>query len=79
MYVCTLDCFIHGHQLVPVTLPHFDDRVARSEQRHAFGEGGLVEFLDASVRHCIMFGISHGITGGTAMVQTPVELVDRAS
>ena len=63
-------------QSVPVTLPHFDHRVTRSEQSHTFGERGLIEFLHASVRHSIMFGLPVGITAGTAMVETPMKLVD---
>ena len=72
----TLDGFIRVHHFVPFTLPHFNHRVTPSEQGHAFGERGLIEFLDASVWHCIMCDISHGITAGTAMVETSVELVD---
>ena len=75
----TFDCFITVYQLVPFTFPHFDHRVACSEQRHAFGERGLIEFLDASIRRSIMFGGSPGITTGTAMVETSVKLVDGAS
>ena len=63
-------------QPVPLTLPHFDDSVTRSEQSHAFGNRGLIQFLDGSIRRGIMFGVSHGKTGGTAMVETPVKLVD---
>ena len=74
-----MDCFIGVHQFVPFTLPHFDHCVTCSEQRHAFGERGLIEFLDGSIRRGIMGGVSHGITTGTATVETPVELVDGAS
>ena len=66
------------NQPVPLTLPHFEDRVTRSEQSHAFGERDLIQFLDGSIRRGIMFGVSHGKTGGTAMVETPVKLVDSA-
>ena len=63
-------------QSVLVTLPHFDHRVARSEQSHAFGERGLIEFLHGSIRRGIMLGVSAGITAGTTMVETPMNLVD---
>ena len=63
-------------QSVPVTLPHFDHCVACSEQSHTFGERGLIEFLHGSIRRGIMLGVSHGITAGTTMVETPVKLVD---
>ena len=75
----TLDGFIRVHQFVPFTFPHFDHRIACSEQCHAFGERGLIEFLDASVRHRIMFGLPIRITAGTAMVETSMKLVDGAS
>ena len=39
----------------------------------------MIQFLDASVRRDIMFGLPVGITAGTAMVETPVKLVDGAS
>ena len=61
-----------------MTLPHFDDRVTGSEQGHAFVQSGLIQFLHGSIRRGIMFGISHGKTGGTTVVNTPVELVDSA-
>ena len=75
----TLDGFIRVYQFVPFTFPLFDHRVACSEQCHTFGERGLIEFLDASVRYRIMFDVSHGITTGTAMVETSMKLVDGAS
>ena len=65
-------------QLVPLTLPHFDDSVTRSEQSHAFGERGLIQFLHGSIRRGIMLGVSHGITAGTTMVETPMKFVDGA-
>ena len=63
-------------QSVPVTLPHFDDCVARSEQSHTFRERGLIQFLHGSIRSGIMFGLPVGITAGTTMVETPMKLVD---
>ena len=72
----TLDGFIRVHQLVPFTLPHFNHRVTRSKQSQAFRERGLIEFFHASIGRGIMFGVSHGITGGTAMVETPMKFVD---
>ena len=36
----------------------------------------MIQFLDGSIRRCIMFDVSHGKPGGTSMVETPVELVD---
>ena len=41
-------------QSVPVTLPHFDHRVACSEKSHTFGERGLILFLHGSIRRDIM-------------------------
>ena len=64
------------NQSVPFTFPHFDDGVTRSEQGHAFGERGLIQFFHASIWHCIMFDTSHGITAGTAMIETPMKFVD---
>ena len=39
----------------------------------------MIEFLHGSIRRGIMFGVSRGITAGTAVVETPVKLVDGAS
>ena len=64
------------YQAVPLTLPHFDDGVTRSEQSHAFGERGLIQFLHASVRYSIMLGVPAGIAAGTTMVETTMKLVD---
>ena len=71
--------FVRVYPLVSFTLPHFDDRITRSEQCHVFGERGLIKFLHSSIRRGIMFGVSRGITAGTAMVETSVELIDGAS
>ena len=75
----TLNGFITVYPLVPFTFPHFDYCVACSEQCHAFGQRGLIEFLDASVWHGIMFGLPIGITAGTAMVEASMKLIDGAS
>lgn len=64
------------YQTIPLAIPHFYDSVTGSEQGHAFVQSGLIQFLYGSIRPDIMFGVSHGKTGGTTMVKTPVELVD---
>ena len=36
----------------------------------------MIEFLDGSIRRGIMFGVSHGKTSRTSMIETSMELVD---
>ena len=66
------------YQTVLPTLPHFYDSVTSSEQGHTFVQSGFIQFLYGPIRSGVMFGISHGITGGTTMVKIPLELVNSA-
>ena len=66
-------------QTDPLTLPQLYDCITRSEQSHAFGESGLIQFLHVSVRHSIMLGSPVGIAAVTTMIETTMKLLDGAS